>query len=187
MTERKRKPSKPTLHIRDLPEADRILSEMAQLQRSLEAIEADMNASIDKIKQSAAAFAAPRRERLASLANGLSAFAEINKENLFDKRRGVELSFGTLGFRRSSELKPQGRGTWGEVLNKIKELGVTEALRIREEVNRETLRAWPDDRLQGVGVQRVEKDLFWYEIKTEHFQTEGIWKEATIGIGEARA
>ncbi|NGZ06358.1 MAG: host-nuclease inhibitor protein Gam [Magnetococcales bacterium] len=167
MAARKRKQSQPSMTVADLHAANQVLGEIAQLQRSLHAIEADMHASIDKIKQSALAFAAPRRARLARLARGLSAFAETHKESLFAKRRGVELACGALGFRRSSRLKPQGRGSWDQVLDRIKELGATEALRIREDVNREALRGWPDARLQEVGVNRVEQDLFWYEVKLD--------------------
>ncbi|MBF0212018.1 MAG: host-nuclease inhibitor Gam family protein [Magnetococcales bacterium] len=153
--------------VRDLQEANTVLGEIAQLKRSIDAIEADMNDTIDRIKRSAEAFSAPRRARLDALTNGLLAFAEFNKESLFTKKRALELSFGMLGFRRSSELKPQGRGTWAQVLDKIKALGMAEALRVREEVNRETLRAWPEERLGVLGVRRVEKDLFWYELKME--------------------
>lgn len=154
------------VHVRDLQQANVVLGEMAQLKRNIDIIEADMNESIDRIKRAADAFSAPRRTRLEALANGLLAFAEFNKETLFGKRRGLELSFGMLGFRRSSEIKPHGRGTWAQVLDKIKELGIGEAIRIREDVNRETLRGWPEERLELLGVQRMDKDVFWYELKS---------------------
>lgn len=170
------------IHVRDLTQANAALGEIAQLKRNIEIIETDMNDSIDRIKRAADAFAAPRRARLEALANGLSAFAEFNKNSLFAKKRGVELSFGTLGFRRSSEIKPKGRGTWAQVLNKIKELGASEAIRIREDVNRDTLRAWPEERLEILGVTRVDKDLFWYELKTETLNPDSTGsKPATAG------
>ncbi|MBF0438740.1 MAG: host-nuclease inhibitor Gam family protein [Magnetococcales bacterium] len=160
------------VHVRDLTQANAVLGEIAQLKRNIETIEADMNDSIDRIKRSAEAFAAPRHARLNALANGLLAFAEFNKEALFVKRRGIELSFGELGFRRSSELKPKARGTWAQVLDTLKGVGAGEAIRVREDVNREVLRLWSDERLQLVGVQRVEKDIFWYEVKTETLNQE---------------
>ncbi|MBF0125702.1 MAG: host-nuclease inhibitor Gam family protein [Magnetococcales bacterium] len=174
------------VHVRDLQQANAALGEIAQLQRNIEIIETDMNESIDRIKRAADAFAAPRRARLESLANGLSAFAEFNKGTLFEKRRGVELSFGVLGFRRSSEIKPKGRGTWAQVLDRIKELGVGEAIRIREDVNRELLRGWPEERLELLGVSRIEKDLFWYELKTTSLAT-GTSGSAGASIGEGGA
>ncbi|MBF0192870.1 MAG: host-nuclease inhibitor Gam family protein [Magnetococcales bacterium] len=172
MTVSKRNKPDNLVVVRDLKEANGVLGEIAQLKRSIDAIEADMNASIDRIKRSAAAFSAPRRARLEALANGLLAFAEFNKESLFVKRRGIELSFGVLGFRKSNELKPQGRGTWAQVLGKIKELGVVEGIRVREDVNREAMRGWSDERLEMLGVRRVEKDLFWYELKLESLNPE---------------
>ncbi len=155
------------VHIRDLKQANAALGEISQLKRNIEIIEADMNESIDRIKRAADAFSAPRRTRLEALANGILAFAEFNKEILFDKRRGIELSFGGFGFRRSSEIRPKGRGTWAQVLDKIKELGSHEVIRIREDVNRDQLRGFSDEKLELLGVKRIEKDIFWYEIKTE--------------------
>jgi hypothetical protein len=40
----------------------------------------------------------------------------------------------------------------------------SEAVRVKEEVNKEEMAAWPDERLALVGARRVEKDQFWYEV-----------------------
>ncbi|MBF0179247.1 MAG: host-nuclease inhibitor Gam family protein [Magnetococcales bacterium] len=166
MSVRKRIKPENIIHVRDLQQANAALGEIAQLARNLEIISADMNESIDRIKRASEAFAAPRRARLEALANGLSAFAEFHKATLFEKRRGIELTFGAFGFRRSSEVKPTGRGTWAQVLERIKELGEREVIRIREDVNRDALRAWSEERLALLGVDRIDKDVFWYEPKT---------------------
>jgi hypothetical protein len=67
--------------------------------------------------------AMPLQSRLASIEGGLLAFAEHNKDDLFKSKRSRELDFGTLGYRRSKEIKPQPKKTWKMVLGAIKELG----------------------------------------------------------------
>jgi phage host-nuclease inhibitor protein Gam len=99
--------------------------------------------------------------------NGLQAFAEHRKEELFSNRRSVELDFGTLGYRRSHEVKPKPRTTWAQVLGKLKELRFHEAVRVKEAVDKDELRSWPDERLESVGARRVQKDTFWYEINAQ--------------------
>lgn len=42
-----------------------------------------------------------------------------------------------------------------------------EAIRVKEEPDREVMSQWPDERLELVGCQRKEKDTFWLEIDEE--------------------
>lgn len=158
--------------IKDLRDANRVLGEIAQLQRSLDAIEMDRQESIARIKRSSEVFAAPRRARLEALVAELSLFALENKAILFAKRRGLDLTFGALGFRRVRALRPPVRGGWAGVLQKIKELGATEAIRVREEVNRAVLRGWSVGRLTQVGIESVRSDLFWYEVKGDNMSSD---------------
>jgi len=57
-------------------------------------------------------------------------------------------------------------------------------LRIREDVNREALRGWSDERLVEVGVRRLEKDLFWYELKLDGVQVESVTSAHNTGSGQ---
>ncbi|WP_457571290.1 host-nuclease inhibitor Gam family protein [Desulfovulcanus sp.] len=160
--------------IKDLQQANQAMAEIKELKRSLEQIEHDLNDTIDRAKANAEAKAAPIQSRLEALENGLLAFAEYNKEELFAKKRTVEVMHGLLGYRRSKEIKTKPKITWAMVLGKIKELGFKEAIRIKEQVNKEELRTWTDERLNLIGARRVEKDSFWYEVKEENLE------EATV-------
>ena len=162
----RRKP-KNLFPIKNLAQANQALAEIAVLKRRIEAVNARLNDEIDRLKAQAEAEAAPLASRLESLENGLLAFAEFNKDELFKDRRSRELDYGTLGYRRSTQLKPMPRHTWAMVLGKIEELGFSEAVRVKKDVDREALRTWPDERLELVGARRVEKDTFWYEVKEE--------------------
>ncbi len=133
--------------VKDLAQANQTLAEIAVLKREAQA--------------------AARQARIEALESGLAAFAEFGKAELFKDRRTCELDFGRLGFRRSSEVRPKPRNTWAAVLGRVKELGLVEAVRVREDVNREALRQWPEARLELVGARRVEKDVFWCEVNEE--------------------
>ncbi|HYW03578.1 MAG TPA: host-nuclease inhibitor Gam family protein [Gammaproteobacteria bacterium] len=151
-------------HIADNQHADRVLAEVGALQRQLRGIESDLNDEIDQAKAAAAAKAAPIKERMAELDAGLLAYAEYNKDRLFRKRRSVKLHFGTLGFRRSTQLKTATKWTWAAVLDRLKELGLTQAVRVKESVDKEALATLPDAQLEQVGVVRRPTDSFWYEV-----------------------
>ncbi|MEO5346924.1 MAG: host-nuclease inhibitor Gam family protein [Magnetococcus sp. YQC-9] len=164
------------IRVRNLQEANHVLEEIAQLTRILHVIEMDMQRSIEGIKRSTEAFAAPRRTRLTRLIEALTAYATQHKQTLFARKRGIELSCGTMGFRRSNAMRPQGGGSWAGVLERIKALGASEGIRIREEVDRVALRGWSRERLEQLGVKKEEKDLFWYAVKQDHMNPEIMLK-----------
>lgn len=150
--------------VKDLTAADAALAEIAALKRSTADIETNMNDEIDKIKIEAEAQAAPLQTRLAALENGLLAYAEFKKDELFKDKRSKELDFGSLGYRKSREVKPKPKNTWKMILGRLKELKFKQAIRIKESINKDELHQWPDERLDLIGARRVKKDTFWYEI-----------------------
>lgn len=163
----RKKPSNLVL-IEDLAGADKALAEIAEHERDLAYIEAAMNKAIDKAKTEAEKLAAPIRARLAALDNGLHAFGAHHKvEVVQGKRRSVELTFGTLGFRQSTEVKPMPKTTWTRVLELLKQKGYDQAVRVKEEPDKDVLHTYTDEELAEVSVRRVAKDSFWYEVKAE--------------------
>lgn len=153
--------------IANLEQADAALQELAAIERQIGEIEDRMNAVIDAAKAEADAASAHLRGRKAALAAALTAYATHHKEGLFAKARTVALTFGSLSWRRSSELKPAPKHTWGGILAKIKQLGLTEGVRTKEEVDREALRQWSAERLELVGACLVDKDTFGYELNQQ--------------------
>lgn len=150
--------------ISDLSQANAALAEIAEIKRELSAIEVDMNEAIDRLKAQAEAQAAPLQAKIKVLEGGLQAFAEYNKKSLFTDKRSKELDYGTIGYRKSSQIKPKAKTTWEMVLGRLKDLKFLSAIRTRDEVAKEELATWPNERLDLVGARRVEKDQFWYEI-----------------------
>lgn len=162
----RRKPK--TLYpVKDLKAANTTMAEIGALKRRIAEFEAMMNEEIDRIKAGAEAEVAPLMQQVKEMEAGLTAFAEYNKNELFAKKRSVELDFGTLGYRRSKEIRPKPKHTLAMVLHRLKELGFNMAIRNKASVNKEELHGWPDERLDLVGARRVEKDEFWFEINEQ--------------------
>jgi len=153
--------------VKDLPAANTAMAMIAELKRKITAIEAQMNEDIDKVKLEAKALAAPLHIRLSEIENGLLAFAEYNKDDLFKSKRSVEIECGSLGYRRSKEVAPKPKKTWKMILKTIKEMGFKDAIRTKESVNKDELHGWPDERLDVIGARRVQKDTFWYEVNEQ--------------------
>lgn len=151
--------------IRSKEEANDAIKEIGELKRVLIEVENKMNDDIATRKAAAATEAAPHRSRLEALENGIYAFADIKKEELFtDKQRSLKLDFGTIGYRRSSEISLKKSFTWKAVLAKLKELAFKEAIRIKEEPDKDIMTSWPPERLALVGCEKKNKDTFWYEV-----------------------
>ena len=155
--------------IRDLTDADKALREIAEIDRAVEAANHSLNEEVDRLKEETQAAIAPLLERKEMLGAGLANFAELSREELFKDRKSRELDFGAIGYRKSTALGVIKKvcSTWKEVLGKLRQYGFREAIRVKEEPDKEVMSEWPGERLELVGVQRVEKDEFFYEVKQE--------------------
>jgi phage host-nuclease inhibitor protein Gam len=153
--------------IADLNQAGNALAELARLDRDLKAIESDLNEGVDQLKAEAKAKAEPLAARRKELETGLATFAEANKAELFKRPKSRELTFGTIGFRKSTKLLTLPKLTLATVLEKLKSYKFTEAIRKKESVDKDAMRDWPDERLELVGMRRKKEDEFFIELKAE--------------------
>lgn len=169
MATKREKPKTAIAPIRDLEDANDALAEIAEIDRAIEAANSQLNQDIDNLKKGVQEDITPLAERKECLGLGLANFAELSKSELFKDRKSKDLDFGTIGYRKSTSLATIKKlcSTWKEVLGKLKEYGFKEAIRIKEEPDKEIIAEWPKERLDLVGVQRVEKDEFYYEVKQE--------------------
>lgn len=156
------------LIIGSLERAESALMELAQLTRQQRAIEDDMNAGIDALKEAAKEKTSPLEEKKKALTNALGVYLKMNQTELLQGgRKSVELAFGVIGFRASTALV-QMRGVSSEMtLERLKNAGLPEGIRIKEELDKDVMRGWPEERLHLVGLQRQEKNLFFVELKEE--------------------
>ena len=161
------------LIVANLEEATAAVGEIAALDRSIQAVEADMQAEIEVAKARAGARAEGLRSRRKELADAVGVFARLNKGTLFRDVRTLDLVYGKIGFRLSTPSIVLDNGvTEAMSLTRLHELGMTDGIRVREELARDVLLGWPDERLALAGVKRRQRDTFFIETAREKLPEE---------------
>ena len=158
---------KPVLNIpavTTLEEADATLAQIAARTRELALIELGLKEDVDALKLKCAEASEPVKQDIEILEQALIRFGESKKSDLFVKRRSRDLTFGIIGFRASSAVKPMRKITWEQVLGLIRDAGMPECIRTKQEVDKEALRQLPPERLAAVGCRLEQSDLFFYEL-----------------------
>lgn len=102
----------------------------------------------------------------------MQAYALENRDELFSKRKSLETTHGTMGFRTGTpKLKTLKGFTWGAVVNLLKEF-LPGYVRTVEEPAKDKLLADRDDEetyalLPKVGIAVVQDETFFVEPKKE--------------------
>ena len=153
--------------VADRAQAEGALAEMAALDRDLSGIEVEMQERIDAAKAEASQKSLALVTRRKELADAIAVFAKLNRQELFAKAKSLDLGFGVIGFRLSTKIS-QLRGVTVEMtLEKLRQYGLADGIRIKEEINKETALGWPDERLELVGLRRQQADTFFIEVKKD--------------------
>lgn len=165
MTKNRKKPE--VVVVKDMKGVDACMAELAELNREIENREAEMNTVIDEAKTLYKLKVEPKLARIKVIEAALGAYANLNKQELFKDRKSMDTTFGIIGFRKSTKLLAKGKTKMIEVIETLRNLGLTDGIKVKESVNKEAMREWPDERLEAVGMRRKEEDVFYYEIKRE--------------------
>ena len=155
------------LIIKDIQQAEGVLAEMSAIGRKLSLIEGAMNEEIDDAKARAQQEGASLIVRYNELEKAVKAFGTLNKSRLFSEKRSLELAFGTISFRQSTRITLQNRVTEEMVLQALRELGLSEGIRTKEEMDRTAMADWPDSKLETVGMKRRTVDTISVDVKSE--------------------
>jgi phage host-nuclease inhibitor protein Gam len=131
--------------IENLDEANMVLKEIGILEKELEGIDAEAHKQIAEIKESAANKGKALRKRVVDDSERLSAYASYNKDELFKEKRSIQLSFGSFGYRKSTSISIR-----KTTLELLKKLNLTKYIRVKEEVDKETMSELDDDTLSQV-------------------------------------
>ncbi len=100
----------------------------------------------------------------------LEAFGIHNKDELFRKKRSMDLQHGVIGFRTGTPKVSKPRSiTWNKVIETLNETG-SDFLRTRVEVDKDKIIASRDDKdlmqeLSQMGVSVVQEETFFITIK----------------------
>lgn len=140
-------------------QVDECLKVMSDAENRISVIEAEMNAAIAEAKREAAEKAVQYKEMIRQNEGKIKEFTTINKEELKGKSR--QLTFGTVGFRQSTKLLlPQDTA---EVILKLRENGMADCITVRETINKDTVKGYPEEDILKIGGYLQRSDSFWYE------------------------
>lgn len=161
--------SKPNPHIVESREqAEGTMAEIAALDRKLSALTVAMNKELDAAKEKAAQAAAPLAARRKELESGLAVFAVLNRKELFpDGAKSLDLGFGLIGFRASTKIVQQSNINAEMTLERLRKFKFLDGIRTKEEVNKDAMTAWTDEKLETVGLRRQKSDGFFVEVKED--------------------
>ena len=108
------------IKVKNLNEANETMREIAFLQNELDRIDSHADRKIVKLKEQASIEGENFRKQLIELEQALSVYAEYNKKELFVEKRSVDLSFGKIGFHKSTSISIKNKPTEKSTLALLK-------------------------------------------------------------------
>lgn len=146
-------------------DVDLHLKEIAECEMAVERIEARMNEKIQDVKLEAELEARPIKERIEKLGREVKDFVELNRSEIKGKTK--VLNFGKTGFRQSTKIIIK---SVQAVLNALKARRMDDCIIVKESVNKDRLREYPDEVIAAVGAGKKVEDVFWYEVDRERLK-----------------
>jgi len=147
-------------------EAEAVLRRIAEVKLEETALKAEMDEQLTRTRKQYEARLAKLQDQLLRMLESLRAWAEAHPEE-FGGKKTLEMLHGLIGWRMTPPaLRPLRGVTWSAVLQRLKEMGKLQFVRIKEEVNREALLAARDaENLKALYCQVVQEDEFFVEPK----------------------
>jgi phage host-nuclease inhibitor protein Gam len=142
-----------------LEKADAYLEDMADIRARIEALEERAEAEMEAVRARYGPQVQDLRGYLARVEKGLVALMKRERDVIFDGRDKVVLSHGALlhGWEERTRI-PR------DALEKVKELGWTEAVKVVESLDRAVVERWPVERLAAIGAERKAVEVYKYEL-----------------------
>lgn len=166
---RKRISSMVTLH--NWQEVDDALRQIGEHDRDIKAAENVMNEQIAAAKAAATARVQPLKEQVAELELALKEFALAHRDDM-DGRKSKQLSFGSVGFRRSTKIGlPSAKEKIAAIVARLRARGMDECVNQPDpKVDKEALKKYGADIVAEVGATLTVEDVFGYEINEERLR-----------------
>ena len=128
-------------------DAQSAITSLGQVQRDLMRIEADINDQIAKINEAHAAQIEALRSRREALQAGIQTWCEAHRLEICGKGKSANLVTGEVQWRqRPPSVTVRNADS---VIDQLGQLGLTQFVRVKHEVNKEAILAEPDA-VQGV-------------------------------------
>jgi len=147
-------------------EVDVCLKEIGQVDRELGLIEAWQNEQIDLIKAQAKEQIKPLAGKKTGLEMAIKEYCTANRVE-FDKLQTKALTFGEVGFRKSTKIAIK---SIANTLQLLKDFALTGCIRIKEEPDKEAMKNLTDEQLADVGAAKKIESVFGYTVNIEKIQ-----------------
>lgn len=144
--------------MKDLSDVNLAMRHIRDLKAEMTKMDIEAQEKINKIKAEIEKKAKPMLKEIEPLENGILAFAEYNKEELFRVKKTIDLNFGQIGFRQTTKISIK-----KTTVEKLEILGFMDAILIKKSANKKYLSKWNDEMLKKVDAIRKVEDNFWYE------------------------
>lgn len=144
--------------VKTLDEVNTALADIVKCEIRLAEIDNKASTKIGELKERAAKEGEQYRKKIQSIGEGINLFADFHKDEIFLKKRSVELSYGTIGFRKSTKVK-----TKKTTLELLKKLFPKVGIITKESIDKNVLGEWEDEKLAQVDAAKAQEDNFFYE------------------------
>lgn len=141
--------------------ADKDVQKMGELERKIATINTTLGEDISQLQEDAAEKLQPLEAEKEKLHNGVQAFAEANRDALTDggRTKTVKLLGGGVLKWRLTPPRLNVTGTAVRIIATLKRRGLSEFVRVKEELDKEALLARPDvvKKIRGLQVEQREE------------------------------
>lgn len=144
-------------------DVDQCLAEIGKIDREIGLLEAAQQEQIDALKAATKAAAEPFQGKKTGLELAIQQYCEAHRAE-FATAKTRKLNFGSVGFRLSTSVVIK---RVADTLAAVKALGLTQCLRVKEELDKDAMRNLPTETLAEVGAGLKTVDAFGYEIDRE--------------------
>lgn len=140
-------------------DVDRVGRQLGQLRRTVQAHTTKMEAEIEAVRARWATPIQSLQEKICRLEQAITAYFRAHQGDLGEARTFIG-TWVTVKARLCTRLCTLARMTWDKVLRLLKERGLNQFIRVKEEVNKEALKSasLSDKSLRQLGLQIVRED-----------------------------
>ena len=164
----KRKNAAPVRELASWDEVDRALREICECEIGIEKLESDMNMKINDAKAEAEKLGKPLKTAIGILTEQIQSFVEGSRAEMEGKSKF--LNFGTVGFRQSTSISYSTKKT-EKIIEALKQFGMLNCITVKETINKEALKLYPERDIVKVGAAKKVEDRFYCE--TDHEKLKG--------------
>lgn len=150
----------PTTQLTSWDEADTAIRALGELNIKIDRLTGDATIQINQIKESLKKETEELAKEAKKLEKAITDFAERHKAD-FAKKRSIELTFGTVGYRLVRNVSlPRDKDRTAALLGTLRSFELFDCIKTEEKPDKDKIAALSDDTIVKLGLKRTIKDSF---------------------------